>query len=73
MISKSIKEINSGPGCMNHVSRFWVSCSSCHYSMVYKTGINRYIRVCSHGLNFSESRLLTSYCFLRDSIRWNGD
>ena len=73
MISKSIKEINSGHGCMNHVSRFWVSCSSCHYAMVYKTGINRSIRVCSHGLNFSDSRLLTSYYFLRDSIRGNGD
>ena len=69
---KSIKEINSGHGCMNHVSRFWAPCTSCHYAMVYKVGINRSILVCSHGVNFSDSRLLTSYYFLRDSIRGNG-
>jgi ssDNA-binding Zn-finger/Zn-ribbon topoisomerase 1 len=72
-IDKSIKEINSGHGCMNHVSRFWAPCTSCHYAMVYKIGINRYILVCSHGVNFSDSRLLTSYYFLRDSIIGNGD
>ena len=70
---KSIKEINSGHGCMNHVSRFWAPCTSCHYAMVYKIGINRSILVCSHGVNFSDSRLLTSYYFLRDSIIGNGD